>query len=71
MKLKYYKHFLGDDGCGKTSLITRLRTPGDDELKKGAGLEYTYLNIHDEERDGISFNVDSPFLSCCCFVSQV
>ncbi|XP_057291342.1 cytoplasmic dynein 1 light intermediate chain 1-like [Hydractinia symbiolongicarpus] len=42
---------LGDDGCGKTSLITRLRTPGDDELKKGAGLEYTYLNIHDEERD--------------------
>ena len=43
---------LGNNGCGKTSLIMKLRPPGEEELRKGAGLEFTYLDVHDEERDG-------------------
>ncbi|XP_065676548.1 cytoplasmic dynein 1 light intermediate chain 1 isoform X2 [Hydra vulgaris] len=42
---------VGDSYSGKTSLISKLRTPGDDNYKKGAGLKYTYLDVHDEERD--------------------
>ena len=42
----------GDDGCGKTSLITKLRDPGDEQIQKGSGLEFTFINVHDEERDG-------------------
>ena len=30
----------------------KLRPPGEEELRKGAGLEFTYLDVHDEERDG-------------------
>ncbi|XP_035680572.1 cytoplasmic dynein 1 light intermediate chain 1-like isoform X2 [Branchiostoma floridae] len=39
----------GEDESGKTTLIAKMR--GDDELKKGAGLEYFYLEVHDEDRD--------------------
>eukprot|EP00794_Sanderia_malayensis_P018742 gene18742-20631_t len=42
---------LGDDGSGKTSLITKLRDPGEEHIRKGSGLEFTYLDVHDEERD--------------------
>lgn len=41
---------LGEDGAGKTSLIRRIQ--GIEEYKKGRGLEYLYLNVHDEDRDG-------------------
>uniref|UniRef100_UPI00358F9386 cytoplasmic dynein 1 light intermediate chain 1 isoform X3 n=1 Tax=Myxine glutinosa TaxID=7769 RepID=UPI00358F9386 len=40
---------LGEDGSGKTSLIAKLQ--GADDAKKGRGLEYLYLNVHDEDRD--------------------
>ncbi|XP_068838095.1 cytoplasmic dynein 1 light intermediate chain 1 isoform X5 [Capricornis sumatraensis] len=40
---------LGEDGAGKTSLIRKLQ--GIEEYKKGRGLEYLYLNVHDEDRD--------------------
>uniref|UniRef100_A0A8C6MPU0 Dynein light intermediate chain n=2 Tax=Mus TaxID=862507 RepID=A0A8C6MPU0_MUSSI len=40
---------LGEDGAGKTSLIRRIQ--GIEEYKKGRGLEYLYLNVHDEDRD--------------------
>ena len=43
---------IGDDGSGKTSLVTKLRNPGEDEIKKGSGLEFAYVDVHDEERDG-------------------
>lgn len=49
----------GDDCSGKTSLITKLRSPGDDEIKKGSGLEFAYVSVHDEERDGLYFII------CC------
>ena len=41
---------LGEDGAGKTSLIRKIQ--GIEEYKKGRGLEYLYLNVHDEDRDG-------------------
>ncbi|XP_019391435.1 PREDICTED: cytoplasmic dynein 1 light intermediate chain 2 [Crocodylus porosus] len=39
----------GDDGSGKTTLMTKIQ--GAEHGKKGRGLEYLYLNIHDEDRD--------------------
>ncbi|KAG8139236.1 hypothetical protein E2320_002004, partial [Naja naja] len=39
----------GEDGAGKTSLIGKLQ--GIEEYKKGRGMEYLYLNVHDEDRD--------------------
>uniref|UniRef100_A0A8D0G0N6 Dynein light intermediate chain n=1 Tax=Sphenodon punctatus TaxID=8508 RepID=A0A8D0G0N6_SPHPU len=39
----------GDDGSGKTTLMTKLQ--GAEHGKKGRGLEYLYLNVHDEDRD--------------------
>ncbi|XP_065272530.1 cytoplasmic dynein 1 light intermediate chain 2 isoform X3 [Emys orbicularis] len=41
----------GDDGSGKTTLMTKVQ--GAEHSKKGRGLEYLYLNIHDEDRDVI------------------
>lgn len=43
----------GDDGSGKTTLMTKIQ--GAEHGKKGRGLEYLYLNIHDEDRDGKEF----------------
>ncbi|XP_015709445.1 cytoplasmic dynein 1 light intermediate chain 1 isoform X1 [Coturnix japonica] len=40
---------LGEDGAGKTSLIGKIQ--GIEEYKKGRGMEYLYLNVHDEDRD--------------------
>uniref|UniRef100_A0A8C5KEK4 Dynein light intermediate chain n=1 Tax=Jaculus jaculus TaxID=51337 RepID=A0A8C5KEK4_JACJA len=40
---------VGEDGAGKTSLIRRVQ--GIEEYKKGRGLEYLYLHVHDEDRD--------------------
>uniref|UniRef100_A0A2D4I0D4 Dynein light intermediate chain n=1 Tax=Micrurus lemniscatus lemniscatus TaxID=129467 RepID=A0A2D4I0D4_MICLE len=40
---------LGEDGAGKTSLIGKLKRI--EEYKKGRGMEYLYLNVHDEDRD--------------------
>ncbi|POI36239.1 hypothetical protein CIB84_000009 [Bambusicola thoracicus] len=39
----------GEDGAGKTSLIGKMQ--GIEEYKKGRGMEYLYLNVHDEDRD--------------------
>ncbi|XP_075694749.1 cytoplasmic dynein 1 light intermediate chain 2 isoform X2 [Rhinoderma darwinii] len=39
----------GEDGSGKTALMAKLQ--GADHNKKGRGLEYLYLSIHDEDRD--------------------
>ncbi|XP_032813631.2 cytoplasmic dynein 1 light intermediate chain 1-like isoform X1 [Petromyzon marinus] len=40
---------LGEDGSGKTSLVAKLQ--GVEEARKGRGLEYLYLSVHDEDRD--------------------
>ncbi|KAF6774903.1 hypothetical protein AHF37_05672 [Paragonimus kellicotti] len=40
---------LGDDGSGKTTLITKLQ--GSEDPKESFGLEYTFIDIKDEDRD--------------------
>ncbi|XP_064641728.1 cytoplasmic dynein 1 light intermediate chain 2-like isoform X2 [Lineus longissimus] len=40
---------LGDNECGKTTLVAKLQ--GADDPKKGSGLEYNYLDVKDEYRD--------------------
>ncbi|XP_068586416.1 cytoplasmic dynein 1 light intermediate chain 2 isoform X2 [Cebidichthys violaceus] len=42
----------GEDGSGKTALIAKLQ--GADHNKRGRGLEYLYLNVHDEDRDDLT-----------------
>lgn len=46
-------HFLGDNESGKTTLIAKLQ--GIEEPKKGSGLEYYYIDVKDEYRDGKFF----------------
>jgi len=40
---------LGDKESGKTTLIAKLA--GNEDPKKGAGLEYGFINVRDEERE--------------------
>ncbi len=42
----------GEDESGKTTLMARLQHTEDP--KKGHALEYHYLNVRDEDRDGKS-----------------
>uniref|UniRef100_A0A7N8XGN7 Dynein light intermediate chain n=1 Tax=Mastacembelus armatus TaxID=205130 RepID=A0A7N8XGN7_9TELE len=42
----------GEDGSGKTTLMAKLQ--GAEHNKKGRGLEYLYLNVHDEDRDDLT-----------------
>lgn len=44
---------LGDNASGKTTLIAKLQ--GVEDPKKGAGLEYAYIDVRDEYRDGKDF----------------
>lgn len=41
---------LGDNATGKTTLIAKLQ--GVEDPKKGSGLEYAYIDVRDEYRDG-------------------
>ena len=43
----------GDKESGKTTLIAKLQA--NEDPKKGAGLEYGYIDVRDEYRDGKSF----------------
>lgn len=44
---------LGDNGSGKSSLITKLRSCGgkEGELKKTGGLQYTIVDVHNEDEN--------------------
>ncbi|XP_051755612.1 cytoplasmic dynein 1 light intermediate chain 2 isoform X1 [Ctenopharyngodon idella] len=42
----------GEDGSGKTTLITKLQ--GSEHSKKGRGLEYLYLSVQDEDREDLT-----------------
>ncbi|KAL4613589.1 cytoplasmic dynein 1 light intermediate chain 2-like [Arapaima gigas] len=42
----------GEHGSGKTTLMTKLQ--GTEHVKKGRGLEYLYLSVHDEDRDDLT-----------------
>lgn len=41
---------LGDNGSGKTTLVAKLQ--GVEDPTKGSGLEYAYIDVRDEYRDG-------------------
>lgn len=41
---------LGDNATGKTTMIAKLQ--GVEDPKKGSGLEYAYIDVRDEYRDG-------------------
>ena len=45
--------FTGDNESGKTTLIAKLQ--GNEDPKKGSGLEYAYIEVRDEYRDGKKF----------------
>lgn len=47
-----YYFILGDNESGKTTLIAKLQ--GVEDPKKGSGLEYAYIDVRDEYRDGMS-----------------
>ncbi len=40
----------GDKESGKTTLMAKIQ--GNEDPKKGAGLEYCYIDVRDEYRDG-------------------
>ncbi|KAI1889898.1 hypothetical protein AGOR_G00167650 [Albula goreensis] len=42
----------GEDGSGKTTIMAKLQ--GAEHNKKGRGLEYLYLSVHDEDRDDLT-----------------
>ena len=47
---------MGENETGKTSLVAKVK--GDDDPKKGQGLEYHAINVRDEDRDeGVQMGV--------------
>lgn len=42
---------LGDNESGRTTLVAKLQE--NDDPKRGAGLEYHYIDVKDDERDGL------------------
>lgn len=42
---------LGDNATGKTTLVAKLQ--GVENPKKGSGLEYAYIDVKDDYRDGM------------------
>lgn len=50
---------LGDNETGKTTLVAKLQ--GVEDPKKGSALEYAYIDVRDEYRDG-KFSLVITFL---------
>lgn len=46
---------LGDNESGKTTLVAKLQ--GVENPKKGSGLEYAYIDVRDDYRDGEFFYI--------------
>lgn len=46
----YIYTLLGDNESGKTTLIAKLQ--GVEDPKKGSGLEFAYIDVRDDYRDG-------------------
>jgi hypothetical protein len=45
----------GNEGSGKTTLISRLKREKPVDTIRGTGLEYTYLDVREEDSDGIVY----------------
>ena len=48
--IKYNCMYTGDNESGKTTLIAKLQ--GVEDPKKGSGLEFAYIDVRDDYRDG-------------------
>lgn len=44
------RFLIGDNESGKTTLIAKLQ--GVEDPKKGSGLEFAYIDVRDDYRDG-------------------
>eukprot|EP01094_Clydonella_sp_ATCC50884_P015832 TRINITY_DN2649_c0_g1_i2.p1 TRINITY_DN2649_c0_g1~~TRINITY_DN2649_c0_g1_i2.p1 ORF type:complete len:463 (-),score=167.43 TRINITY_DN2649_c0_g1_i2:2571-3959(-) len=44
---------LGDRNCGKTTLLQRFQKNQEESLTKGIALDYSYLNVHDDQTDDV------------------
>jgi dynein light intermediate chain 1 len=42
---------LGDNESGRTTLVAKLQ--GNEDPKRGAGLEYHYIDVKDDDQDGM------------------
>jgi len=51
---------LGDNESGRTTLVAKLQ--GNEDPKRGAGLEYHYIDVKDDDRDGKSISSNFKFL---------
>ena len=51
---------LGDNESGRTTLIAKLQ--GNDDPKRGAGLEYHYIDVKDDDRDGMKILFENKIL---------
>ena len=60
--LTHWLCFQGNDGTGKTSLIVKMQN-GIAEVKKGHAMEYSYIDVYDEDRDG-----KSSFINKLCLI---
>lgn len=54
---------LGDNETGKTTLIAKLQ--GVEDPKKGSALEYAYIDVRDEYRDGKSVCLSVTYFPGC------
>lgn len=53
---------LGDNESGKTTLIAKLQ--GVEDPKKGSGLEFAYIDVRDDYRDGwFKINLDTLIIN--------
>lgn len=59
---------LGDNAAGKTTLIAKLQ--GVEDPKKGSGLEYAYIDVRDEYRDGEYWPLGHPMMGSCSCIPQ-
>ena len=59
-------YLTGEDGSGKTALMAKLQ--GTDHNMRGRGLEYLYLNVHDEDIDG---ELTCFIFTCVCLTAVV
>ena len=57
--------FSGDKESGKTTLIAKLQ--GNEDPKKGSGLEYGYIDVRDEYREGEKINFFLAIISYFTF----
>lgn len=62
-------YLLGDNESGKTTLIAKLQ--GVEDPKKGSGLEFAYIDVRDDYRDGLYKIKEFLFINWCNISQQI